>query len=83
MKAKYRKGTRYFYLVTFSYSPLPMNPGCAKISTVSGTFVLKYSLKASDMMEEVMFAAKEASNLPQETAIFPSLYHVEEQYETK
>lgn len=80
MKAKYRRGTRYMWAITFSFNPVGMPPGCGKISTINGSFVLKTTKTASDMYALVMEQARVGSDLPIDHPIFPSFYHVEEQY---
>ncbi|QIQ63102.1 hypothetical protein SEA_MOAB_248 [Streptomyces phage Moab] len=81
MKPKYRRGTRYAYMMTFSYSPAPYPAGTMKIATCNGSFVLKRNATAIEMMNEVILQAKNACSLPEDTVIFPSFYHVEEQYQ--
>jgi hypothetical protein len=79
-KPKYRRGTRYAYMITFSYSPAPYPAGAMKIAVCNGSFVLTRTVTAVEMMNEVIRQAKKVNDLPDDTVIFPSLYHVEEQY---
>ena len=79
-KPKYRRGTRYMWVLTYSFNPVGYPPGSSSICNVSGSFVLRNTLTAIQMYNLVLEQAREQAKLPKDHPIFPSLYHVEEQY---
>jgi hypothetical protein len=76
-RKKYRKGKTYMFVVGGVYSSGLYGTTQDKIFLNANVLLLKRSLDALEMFQEVMAFVKNANNVPDDTSMFMNLYHIE------